>query len=321
MIMINEASLLYASLDFSSMTALRLLLLVPLGLLGLFFAAVFLRGLIRLRNSQTGSSSLQKKIWPPSELELFTGFITNFFDTLGIGSFATTTSIFRALRLVPDERIPGTLNVGHTLSAVAGAFIFIEIVPVATTTLVPMIAAAMLGAWCGAGIVSRLPRRSIRLGMGVALLAAAVLMLLGVTGYLPAGGDALGLSGAQLAAAIIGNFIFGSLMTLGIGLYAPCMILISLLGMNPVAAFPIMMGSCAYLMPVCSVRFVRSERYSATAALGLTLGGIPALLIAAFLVKSLPITAVRWLVVAVVIYTGMMLLRAALAELVPQTAV
>jgi uncharacterized membrane protein YfcA len=316
----NSAAVLDASLFFSSETALRLLLLVPLGLLGLFFVVVFLRGLLRLRNRET-SSNPQVRIWPPSLAELFTGFITSFFDTLGIGSFATTTSLFRALRLVPDERIPGTLNVGHTLSAVLGAFIFIQLVPVRTTTLVPMIAAAMLGAWFGAGIVSRLPRRSIRLGMGMALLLAAVLMLLAASGYLPAGGDALGLSWKQLVVAVIGNFIFGSLMTLGIGLYAPCMILISLLGMNPVAAFPIMMGSCAYLMPVSSARFVESERYSASAALGLLLGGVPALLIAAFLVKALPITAVRWVVVVVVVYTGTMLLRAAFAEQAPQAAV
>ena len=310
------AAVLDAIQFFSSETALRLLLLVPLGLLGLFFAVVFLRGLLRLRKHQP-----QEKVWPPSALEILTGFVTNFFDTLGIGSFATTTSLFRALHLVEDERIPGTLNVGHTLSAVLGAFIFIQLVPVQATTLVPMIVAAMLGAWFGAGIVSKLPRQLIRLGMGMALLAAAVLMLLTATGHLPAGGDALGLSWRQLIIAVIGNFIFGSLMTLGIGLYAPCMILIYLLGMNPLAAFPIMMGSCAYLMPVASARFVESGRYWPSAALGLTLGGVPALFIAAFLVKQMDITTVRWVVIVVVVYTGTMLLRAALAERSPQAAV
>ena len=103
-------------------------------------------------------------------------------------------------------------------------------------------------------------------------------------------------------------------MTLGIGLYAPCMILISILGMNPRAAFPIMMGSCAVLMSVSSAPFIRSERYNRKAALGLTVGGIPGVLLAAFVVKSLPLSAVRWLVVAVVIYTASMMLRSALQE-------
>ncbi len=308
-----------SALSFSSDAVLRLLLL-PLGLLGVLFVVTFLLGIKRLRDRRKAELALQERIWPPSAAELFTGFITVFFDTLGIGCFAPTTALFRALRLVPDERIPGTLNVGHTLSSVMGAFIFIQLVPVATGTLVPMLAAAMLGAWFGAGVVSKLPRRAIRLGMGAALLIAAALMLLGVTGYLPAGGDALGLGGVRLGLAVAGNFIFGSLMTLGIGLYAPCMILVSLLGMSPIAAFPIMMGSCAYLMPVSSARFLRSERYSASAALGLSLGGVPALFIAAFLVKSLPITAIRWVVVFVVVYTGAMLLRAALAKPIAQGA-
>jgi uncharacterized membrane protein YfcA len=316
----RDSVFIVSALSFSSDVVLRLLLLVPLGLLGVLFVVVFLRGIKRLRDRHNAERALQERVWPPSAAELFTGFITVFFDTLGIGCFAPTTALFRALRLVPDELIPGTLNVGHTLTSVMGAFIFIQFVPVATGTLVPMLAAAMLGAWFGAGIVSKLPRRAIRLGMGTALLTAATLMLLGVTGYLPAGGDALGLGGVRLGLAVAGNFIFGSLMTLGIGLYAPCMILVSLLGMNPIAAFPIMMGSCAYLMPVSSARFLRSERYSASAALGLSLGGVPALFIAAFLVKSLPITAIRWVVVVVVIYTGAMLLRAALAKPIAQGA-
>ena len=118
----------------------------------------------------------------------------------------------------------------------------------------------------------------------------------------------------RLAIGVIGNFFLGALMTLGIGLYAPCMILVSLLGMDPHAAFPIMMGSCAFLMPVGGIRFVRTGRYHLKAALGLTLGGIPGVLIAAFLVKSLPLDAVRWLVVIVVIYTASILLRSAFVK-------
>ena len=49
------------------------------------------------------------------------------------------------------------------------------------------------------------------------------------------------------------------------------MILVSLLGMNPTAAFPIMMGSCAFLMPVGSLRFIRERAYSLPSALGLAL--------------------------------------------------
>ncbi len=239
------------------------------------------------------------------------GFVTNFFDTLGIGSFAPTTSIFKLLRLVPDERIPGTLNAGHALPTIAQALIFIAAVSVDPLTLLTMIGAAVLGAWIGSGVVARLPKRGIQLGMGVALLAAATLFVLGIAGWIPAGGTALELRGPLLAVALGCNFVLGALMTLGVGLYAPCLILVSLLGMNPIAAFPIMMGSCAFLMPVAALRFITAQRYDARAALGLALGGIPGVLIAAFIVKQLPLQWLRWLVVIVVLYTALTMLRAA----------
>jgi len=250
----------------------------------------------------------------PTPLHAGIGFVTNFFDTLGIGSFATTTSMYKLWKQVRDEIIPGTLNVGHTLPTIAQAFIYIAIVEVDMTTLILLIAAAVFGMWLGAGVVTKLPRRAIQIGMGVALLVAAGLMLMTIFNKQARGGEVLGLTGALLAIGIVGNFMLGSLMSLGIGLYGPCLIMISLLGMNPKAAFPIMMGSCAFLMPAGSTRFIRTESYNLRAALGLTLGGIPAVLIAAFIVKSLNLFYVRWLVVIVVIYTALSLLRSAMVE-------
>ena len=287
--------------------ALRMTLLAALSALGLYFAAVFVAGL-----REVGAKDGRVR---PTLHELATGFVTVFFDTLGIGSFATTTAIFRAWRLVPDELIPGTLNAGHTIESVLSAFVFIEVVPVAAGTLIPMVAASAVGAWLGSGVVAGLPRDRIRLGMGAALIVAASMMLMTALGLFPAGADALGLDWPLLGVAVAGNLVLGALMTLGIGLYAPCMILVSLLGLSPKAAFPIMMGSCAGLMPMAAARFVKTGRYHPSASVGLTLGGIPALFIAAYLVKSLPLGAVRWLVIVVVVYTAITLIRAGYREL------
>jgi uncharacterized membrane protein YfcA len=244
----------------------------------------------------------------------FIGFITNFFDTLGIGSYAITTSFFKLWKLVPDEQIPGTLNVGHAIPTMVEAFIFMAVVQVDVTTLASMLAAAALGAWLGAGVVAKWPRRKIQIGMGVALLVMAGFFLAKQLDWMPGGGDLLGLTGVKLAIGVAANFVLGALMTLGIGMYAPCMILIALLGMNPRAAYPIMMGSCAFLCPVGSVRFIREERYNLKSALGLAFGGVPGVLIAAFVVKELPLEWVRWLVILVVIYTSVMMLRSAMIE-------
>jgi uncharacterized membrane protein YfcA len=253
----------------------------------------------------------------PTLAELLTGFVTNFFDTLGIGSFAPTTSIYRLGRMVRDELIPGTLNVGHTLATVTQAFIYIAIVKVETTTLVLMLASATAGAWLGAGVVARWPRAYIQVGMGCALLTAATFMLMNQVALVPGGGEALGVGGVRLVVAVAVNFLLGALMTLGIGLYAPCMVLVSLLGMSPVTAFPIMMGSCAFLMPVGSLQFLRERRYALGAAVGLSVAGVPAVLIAAYLVRSLPLAAVRWLVIVVVVYTAVTMLRSAHRERPP----
>lgn len=244
--------------------------------------------------------------------DLLVGFGTNFFDTLGIGCFAPTTAIFKMQQRMPDDELPGTLNVGHALPCLTEALIFVAIITLDTTTLVLMIAAAVLGAWLGAGLVARAPRRAIQLGMGVALLISAALLLAKNLGWMPSGnGDALALHGGTLWLAVAINGLLGALMMVGVGLYAPCLILVTLLGMNPLAAFPIMMGSCALLMPVGGARFVRARRYSPGAALGLAFGGIPGVLCAAFIVRWLPIGWLRWLVAVVVLYAaGLMLLSA-----------
>jgi uncharacterized membrane protein YfcA len=279
----------------------RLIIDVALGLLAIWFAFFWFR-------------QARGREWRPSLKQLLIGAFTDFFDTLGVGSFATTTSLYKLGGVVPDEDIPGTLNVGHALPTFAQALVFILVVEVELPTLLLMIGAAVAGAWFGAGIVSSWSRRRIQIGMGVLLFVAAGIIVARVTGLMPGGGEATGLAGTRLVIGLIGNAILGALMTLGIGLYAPCMILVALLGMNEAAAFPIMMGSCAFLMPAASVRFVRSGRYDLRAAMGLTLAGTPAVLVAVWLVKSLPLQAVKWLVVGVVVYTAIAMLRSAAKE-------
>jgi uncharacterized membrane protein YfcA len=284
--------------------AATLALLGLLCLVGAIFAVLWGRAL-RERARRAGPPLA------PRPVHLLVGLATDFFDTLGIGSFATTTTAFRLGRLVDDRVVPGTLNVGHALPTVVQALIYITIVRVDMTTLVVMIAAAVAGSVLGSSVVSLWPRRVVRLAVGAALVVASAVMLESALGALPSGGSALRLSGTALMAGAGTNFVLGALMTAGIGLYGPCMILVSLLGMSPTAAFPIMMGSCAFLMPAASVQFVRRDAFDARAALGLSIGGIPGVLVAAFIVKSLSLIALRWLVVIAASYAAVTLLKSA----------
>lgn len=289
-------------------------LLVALGVLTAVFMGAWSRIVVAVKREPGGAASPATDARVPTPLSLGVGAVTNFLDTLGIGSFATTTALFRFFKMVPDRIIPGTLNSGHTLPTVVQAFFYISVIPVDVVTLVSMIAAAVAGAYLGAGIVARWSKRKVQIGMGAALLAAAIFFTMRNLGLFPAGSAEIGVTGVKLVIAIAGNFLLGALMSLGIGLYAPCMILVSLLGMSETTAFPIMMGSCAFLMPAASVRFVRSGRYDLKAALGLTIAGTPAALIAGLIVKELPLYAVKWLVVAVVVYTAIAMLRSAARE-------
>lgn len=278
-----------------------ILLLIGVAALGLAFSAVLV------------ATARQRKQYVPTLESIGLGAVTNFFDTLGIGSFAPTTAWIKLRKLVPDSFIPAVLNAGHCLPTTAQGLIFINLVEVDPALLASCIAAAVAGSLIGAPIVMRAPVRVVQGVVGIALLIAAGLYALTNLNLMPGGGSALVLPPEGLAIAVAIHFVLGALMTFGIGLYAPSLISLSLLGLNPIAAFPIMMGSCAFLMPVCGMRFVRSDRIDLRVVIGLAIGGVPLVLVAAFLVKSLELATLRWGVVVVVLYAAILLLRSALA--------
>lgn len=275
-------------------------LLAALSAIAIYFTTVLLR-----------TAHKRGELAPKAEA-IGLGAVTNFFDTLGIGSFAPTTAYMKLRKMAPDSYFPAILNAGHALPTVAQALIFITLVQVDPVLLISCIVASCAGAFIGAPIVQRSPVRLVQGVVGVALLIAATLYALANLNLMPVGGEALSLPPPLFAVAVVGHFLMGVLMMFGIGLYAPSLVLLSLIGLNPAAAFPIMMGSCAFLMPVSSLNFVRSERIDLRIVLGMALGGIPAVLLAAFVVKSLDLVTLRWLVVVVVLYASMLLLRGAL---------
>lgn len=241
------------------------------------------------------------------------GFITDFFDAIGVGSFATTTAILKFNKKVnvPDKLLPGTLNVAHALPMITQAFLSLTSISVDIFTLVCMIASAVVGSWIGAGIISKLPEKKVQATMGIALLGTAFLLISKQLGLMPAGGDAMGLVGTKLIIGIVGNFILGALMTAGIGLYAPCMAMVALLGMNPKAAFPIMMGACAFVGPIASTKFVKEGAYVREVSMGITIGGVIGSILAILFVTNLPVYWLNWLVVAVVLYTSVTMFKSA----------
>jgi uncharacterized membrane protein YfcA len=277
-----------------------------LGLLGVIitgFAAYFFKDIYVNRNNLEKETNLK--------LNVGFGLVTDFFDTLGIGNFAPTTVLFRAFKQVKDRLLPGTLNVSHTIPVVLEAFLFLTVIKVEFTTLAVMIISAVIGAVLGAGFVAKFRESTVQLVMGSALLITCFFMISGQTGWIKdlGTGNAIGLSGVKLITAAVVNCLLGALNTAGVGLYAPCMALVYMLGMTPAVAFPIMMGSCAFLMPVASAKFIKAGAYNRKASLGITLGGIFGVLIAVYIVKSLPLRMLTWLVIGVIFITALSLIR------------
>ncbi len=279
-------------------------LLIIIGAGGVFFLASLVVDLVKHKNDLGKESPV---------VGFLIGLVTDFFDTLGIGSFAPTTLLFKVTKFLDtDKKIPGTLNVAHTVPVIMEAVLFLTGVKVEGITLFSMIAAAIAGALVGARIVNKLPEKKIQLVMGVCLIVTAFLMASGQLGWLKAlgaGNEAVGLTGIKLIIGIVGNFILGALMMAGVGLYAPCMAMVYMLGLSPLVAFPIMMGSCAGLMAIGSPEFIKAGNYSRIGSVAITIGGVIGVTIAYTLVKSMPLAVLTWVIIGVVIVTGISMIR------------
>ena len=245
------------------------------------------------------------------------GFIANFFDTLGIGSFAPSTTAFKMTKAVDDVNIPGTLNVGDTVPVCVEAFLFFGLIEMDLLTLITMCIASIAGAYLTAGIVSKFNRKKVRYAMFVAMLILATIMLCKQLGVGPFGeiGTETGVRGIKLVIAIVVNFILGGLMSIGVGLYAPCMALCVLLGLDTRCAFPVMMGSCAFLMAFGnSPKFIQEGRYDPVACWTQAIFGAIGVYCAYKFVGSLPIRTLTWVVIAVCYITSFIFLHDAIKK-------
>ena len=275
-------------------------LLVPLTLAIAFYAVVLIR------------SALAKRIIPSLEAVAL-GAITNFFDTLGIGSFAPTMAWLKFRRLVPDRLIACTMLVGHTPPAMAQGFIFLILlgVLVEPVLLVGCVIALLMGGLMGAPLVGKVRLWVIQMIVAVALLLAAALYGVSNLDMMPGGGTATGLPLHWMIVAIAANFVFGLLLNFGVGNYAPTLVMLSLMGMDPKLCFPIMAAGAGLCGAGASIRHISLGQIDLRIAIGITLGGIPAVLVAAFIVQSMPLEFLRWLVMVVVLYAAMVMLKAA----------
>lgn len=241
------------------------------------------------------------------------GIIANFLDTLGCGSYAPSTFMYKLFKQMDDIDIPGTLNVGDTFPVIFEAFIFTSSVECDPVFLLIMYACAAIGSFGFATVVTKWPRNKIRYALGSTMILLAIIMICKNLGVGPFGivGTATGLSGWKLFVAAALNILWGALMDIGFGLYAPCLATCLLLGVNAATCFPVFMGSCACLMPACSIEFIKTHRYDVPHTLGNMIGGCIGVFIAWKLVTGLPMFWLINLVCVILLWTSYTLISAA----------
>ena len=277
-------------------------LLVPLALA----AIVTLYALLR--------SAAQRGMLRPNPEAILIGAVTNFFDTLGIGSFAPTTAWFKVRKLVPDRLIPCILLPAQGLPSMLQGAIFLLLLGVLVdpALLAGCVIAFVIGVLVGAPLVARTRVWLVQLVVAIALIVAAIFYTLGNLALMPAGGTAASLPPLPMIAAIAANFLFGILINFGVGNYAPTLALLSLMGMDPRLCFPIMAAAAGLAVPGAMLRHIAIGEIDLRIVIGVSLGGVPAVLIAAFLVREMPLELLRWLVIVVVLYAAALMLHAAL---------
>src|SRR5437868_5630370 len=280
---------------------LLIALLIPLAMAILVYALVLTRAAIAARAT-------------PRVESLLLGAVVNFFDTFGISSFAQTTAWMKFRKMVPDRLIPPTMIAGLTPPAMAESIVFLILLGVRVDPVL-LFGAAMAtfaGGVVGAPLVVRSRAWIVQMTVAIGLALAGIAFVLAIAGKLPAGGTASGLPMGLTIIAIAASFVFGLLANFGVGNYAPTLAMLSLMGMDPHYCFPIMASGASLMGAGSSIRFVKVPEIDLRIVVGLTLGGIPAVLVAALIVKSMNVELLRYVITVVVFYTAVVMARAAL---------
>ncbi|AQP54506.1 hypothetical protein CBF34_01520 [Vagococcus penaei] len=266
-------------------------------LVNLSFLIIFIKDLM--------SHKQELKEEPASSKGLpFSSFIIFFLSTFGISDFAIGTVLYPKMKWVSMKKLPGTLNTQCVIPVATMALSYISSIDVGVKTLVVCIVAQVIGAYIGPRFVVKLPERTIKLFVGFGLIVAAFLIFAGQVNWIPSNGTATELYGIKLVITALLLFAYGALNNIGIGSYALTMVTVYLMGMNPIAAFPIMMGACTFSIPVGSIQFVKFGEYSRKITLFTSTFGVLGVLVAVFLVKSLNTYMLKWLVIIVLLYSS-----------------
>ncbi|MBJ8325633.1 hypothetical protein [Streptococcus pacificus] len=284
------------------MISVKWIILFLIIIVNAYYVVLLVRDLLKNRK-KIMTEEAPTGILPISSALIFFG------STFGVSDFATSTALYSKLNWTSIKKLPGTLNTQCTIPLAIMALAYIQSIEVGLITLATCIISQVVGSYFGAKYATKLPAAKIKYYIGIGMIIAAMIILGGRFGILPSGGTATSLLGIRLFIAAIALFIFGALNNIGIGSYALTMITVYLLGLNPAVSFPIMMGAATFSVPIGSIQFVKSGQYSRKITLFTSTFGVFGVLVAVFIVKSLNLDLIQWLVAAILIYTSYGMLK------------
>jgi len=283
------------------------IILILVALVNGIFAFVFIRDLIN-HKGETMKENGNPIVMAISE------FIIFLLSTFGVSDFAIGASLYPRMKWVDEKKLPGTLNTACVIPVAVMALAYISSIQVGIATLIIAVVAQVIGAYVSPRYVVKLPVNIIKRFISVGLLVAAAMILAGKFNLMPSGGDAVSLTGFKLVLLGVLSLIYGALNNIGIGSYALTMATVYALGLNPGVAFPIMMGACTFSVPVGSMQFIKFDSYSRKITLFASTAGVIGVLVAAFVVKSMDVSALQWLVAAVILYSAVTMIMSTLKE-------
>ena len=231
-------------------------------------------------------------------------FFLYFFTAFGVSDFTVSTVVYTKTGWVDIKKLPGTLNAQGISSLLITSLAYINSVEIDILTLVPFLLLCAFGSWMGPRVSIKLKSWCLKYFMAGGLFVAGVFMLCSQLNILNIGGTLVGLHGIKLICLWVFGFLLGFIRTFGVATHPLTMSAVYFSGLNPISAYPLMMGSSALANPVAAIQFVRLGAYERrTVLLGCSAGAVGSF-VAVHIVKSMNVQLIMWLILGIVLLSS-----------------
>ena len=158
------------------------------------------------------------------------------------------------LKLMPDNKTyNGSLVVQAALPTAVQSILFLGLVQVDTLMLVVSCVSIAIGGIISGYLINRVSRQGILYVMLITFMISAALLVLNKFHLLNIGGELTYVRGDKLIILAVVMLLAGMLPAFGVGYYSIVLVIIFMLGISPIVAYPIMTTASAVQMPMTAI--------------------------------------------------------------------